>query len=90
MVAPEIAIADSNTLSCMGLQSLLEEIIPMAVIRVFSSFEELMDDTPDMYAHYFVSAQIYFEHTAFSYRASPRPLYWQTVTISLNWQEYRP
>ena len=35
MVAPEIAIADSNTLSCMGLQSLLEEIIPMAVIRVF-------------------------------------------------------
>lgn len=36
MVAPEIAIADSNTLSCMGLQSLLEEIIPMAVIRVFS------------------------------------------------------
>ena len=61
MVAPEIAIADSNTLSCMGLQSLLEEIIPMAVIRVFSSFEELMDDTPDMYAHYFVSAQIYFE-----------------------------
>lgn len=46
MVAPEIAIADSNTLSCMGLQSLLEEIIPMAVIRVFSSFEELMDDTP--------------------------------------------
>lgn len=91
MVAPEIAIADSNTLSCMGLQSLLEEIIPMAVIRVFSSFEELMDDTPDMYAHYFVSAQIYFEHTAF-FRpaASPRPLYWQTVTISLNWQEYRP
>ena len=56
MVAPEIAIADSNTLSCMGLQSLLEEIIPMAVIRAFSSFEELMDDTPDMYAHYFVSA----------------------------------
>ena len=46
MVAPEIAIVDSNTLSCMGLQSLLEEIIPMAVIRVFSSFEELMDDTP--------------------------------------------
>ena len=65
MVAPEIAIVDSNTLSCMGLQNLLEEIIPMAVIRVFSSFEELMDDTPDMYAHYFISAQIYVEHNAF-------------------------
>ena len=74
MVAPEIAIVDSNTLSCMGLQSLLEEIIPMAVIRVFSSFEELMDDTPDMYAHYFVSAQIYFEHTAFFLPRKPKTI----------------
>ena len=62
---PEIAIIDSNTLSCMGLQTLLEEIIPMATIRVFHSFSELVDDTPDMYVHYFVSAQIYFEHTTF-------------------------
>ena len=89
MVAPEIAIADSNTLSCMGLQSLLEEIIPMAVIRVFSSFEELMDDTPDMYIISFQHRYI-LSIPLFSYRASPRPLYWQTVTISLNWQEYRP
>ena len=74
MVAPEIAIADSNTLSCMGLQSLLEEIIPMAVIRAFSSFEELMEDTPDMYAHYFVSAQIYFEHTAFFLPRKPKTI----------------
>ena len=55
---PEIAIIDPNTLSCMGLESLLEEIIPMATIRVFRSFGELVDDTPDIYAHYFVSAQI--------------------------------
>lgn len=61
----EIAIIDSNTLSCLGLQNLLEEIIPTGIVRVFSSFEELTDDTPDMYAHYFVSAQVYFEHTAF-------------------------
>lgn len=65
MSAPEIAIIDANTLSCMGLQSLLEEIIPQVVIRTFCSFGELTDDTPDMYVHYFVSAQIFFEHTAF-------------------------
>ena len=74
MVAPEIAIVDSNTLSCLGLQNLMEEIIPMAVIRVFSSFEELVDDTPDMYAHYFVSAQIYFEHTAFFLPRKPKTI----------------
>ena len=48
-MTPEIAIVDSNTLSCLGLQNLLEEIIPTAIIRSFRSFGELMDDTPDMY-----------------------------------------
>lgn len=62
---PEIAIIDNNTLSCMGLKSILERIIPVAIIRMFSSFEQLIDDTPDYYFHYFVSAQIYFEHTPF-------------------------
>lgn len=71
---PEIAIIDPNTLSCMGLQTLLEEIIPMATIRVFHSFAELVDDTPDMYAHYFVAAQIYFEHTAFFRERHPRAI----------------
>jgi DNA-binding CsgD family transcriptional regulator len=49
----------------MGLADLLEEIIPGATIRTFRSFEALTDDTPEAYAHYFVSTQIYFEHTAF-------------------------
>lgn len=65
MKIPEIAIVDANTLSCIGLQNLLEEIIPMATIRTFRSFAELTDDTPDMYAHYFISSQVFFEHTAF-------------------------
>lgn len=65
MSRPEIAIIDPNTLTCLGLQNLLQEIIPVAVIRTFSSFQELVDDTPDMYAHYFVATQIYFSHTAF-------------------------
>ena len=65
-MTPEIAIVDPNILSCLGLRTLLEEIIPTAVIRSFRSFGELMDDTPDMYVHYFISSQIYFEHTALS------------------------
>ena len=71
---PEIAIIDTNTLTCLGLQTILEEIIPQAIIRVFHSFGELVDDTPDMYAHYFVSAQIYFEHTAFFLERRPRAI----------------
>ena len=55
---PEIAIIEPNTLTALGLRTILEELIPEAVIRTFSSFEKLIDDTPDMYAHYFVSANL--------------------------------
>ena len=85
---PEIAIIDSNTLSCMGLQALLEEIIPMVTIRVFHSFGELVDDTPDMYAHSFVSAQIYFEHTNFFRERHPRAIVLAEARIFRNWQVF--
>ena len=62
---PEIAIVEANTLTSLGLKTILERMIPMAVIRTIHSFGELTDDTPDMYAHYFISAQIYVEHNAF-------------------------
>lgn len=62
---PEIAIIEPNTLTSLGLKTILERMIPMAIIRTFHSFSELADDTPDMYAHYFISAQIYMEHNAF-------------------------
>ena len=65
IVAPEIAILDPNTLASLGLRIILEEMMPQVVVRTFSSFEALIDDTPDMYAHYFVASQIYFEHTPF-------------------------
>lgn len=73
-MTPEIAIIEPNTLTCLGLKSLLEEIIPMGIIRTFPSFEALIDDTPDMYVHYFISAQIYFEHTAFFLPRKPRTI----------------
>lgn len=71
---PEIAILEKNTLTALGLETILEELIPNAIIRVFSSFEELIEDTPDMYAHYFVSAQIFFEHTSFFIERSPKAI----------------
>lgn len=74
MTTPETAIVAPNTLTSLGLQNLLEEIIPMATIRVFRSFAELMDDTPDMYAHYFIASQIYFEHTAFFLPRKPKTI----------------
>ena len=61
----EIAIIDPNTLSCLALKEIVEDIIPTAAVRIFSSFEEFEDETCETYAHFFVSSQVYFNHAAF-------------------------
>ena len=71
---PEIAIIEQNTLTALGLRTIMEELVPEAKVETFSSFGQLIDDTPDMYAHYFVSAQIYFEHTAFFLERIPKAI----------------
>ena len=83
---PEIAIIEANTLTCLGLKGILEEMIPMATIRTFHHFSELMDDTPDMYAHYFISAQIYVEHNAFFLPRKRK--YWQATVRNSNCPVY--
>ena len=71
---PEIAIIEQNTLTALGLRTILEELLPEAVLRVFDSFAAFVADTPDMYAHYFVSSQIYFEHSAYFLERRPRAI----------------
>lgn len=71
---PEIAIVEPNTLTSLGLKAILERMIPVAVIRTFRSFGELVDDTPDMYAHYFISARIYVEHNSFFLPRKPKTI----------------
>ena len=61
----EIAIIDSNTLTCIGLKKLLDKQLPKAVIRIFPDFSSFVDDTPDMYTHYFISSQTYILYNAF-------------------------
>lgn len=58
----EIAVLDSNILSAIGLQQILEDIIPLAEIRVFNSFEEMCSYS-ERFVHYFVASRIFFEHT---------------------------
>lgn len=79
----EIAIIDPNTLAALGLRTILEEMLPETVVRTFSSYAALMDDTPDMYAHYFVSSHIYFEHTTFFLERRPKTIVLTTGEVSL-------
>lgn len=60
-----IAIIDDNTLTSIGLQHLLQDIIPFAEIDVFCSFHDMDSTEGGRYAHYFVASRIFFEHATF-------------------------
>lgn len=61
----QIAIVEENVLAAMGLQQILEDIIPMATIRHFPNFESLVISQPEQFFHFFVSSAIYFEHATY-------------------------
>ena len=66
-----LAIIDSNMLSCMGLQQILEDIVPMFEVKHFTSFEEMQQADHGQFIHYFIASRFYFEHTSY-FRNSDR------------------
>ncbi len=67
----EIAIVDSNILAALGLQPLLTDLIPVAEVHIFVSFDELKVADKGQFVHYFVASRLYFEHAAY-FREKPR------------------
>ena len=62
---PRIAIVDSNMLAAMGLRQLLQNIIPIMQVEMFTSFDELENANPETMAHYFVAVNIVLGNRTF-------------------------
>lgn len=61
----KLAIIEPNVLSGLGLQSILEEIIPVAEVTLVSNFQDVGKLNVAEYAHFFVASRIFFEHNHF-------------------------
>ena len=62
---PKVAILDPNTLSALGLKSILQNILPIMTVDTFGSFSELAAADADNYFHYFVAMSIVLENKPF-------------------------
>ena len=62
---PKIAIIDPNTLSVLGLNSILQTVMPIMTVDTFGSFTELESNHPEQYFHYFVSMNVVLENKPF-------------------------
>ena len=64
-IRPKIAIIDPNTLSVLGLKSILQTVMPIMTVDTFGSFTELEANHPEQYFHYFVSMNVVLENKPF-------------------------
>ena len=62
---PKIAIIDPNTLSALGLKSILQNVMPIMTVDTYGSFLELSANQPEQYFHYFVAMNIVLENKPF-------------------------
>lgn len=62
---PKIAIVDNNTLAVIGLEHILQNVMPIMTIDTFGSFEELQESNPDTYVHFFVATNIVIANRQF-------------------------
>ena len=62
---PKIAIIDPNTLSVLGLKSILQHVMPIMTVDTYGSFLELSANHPEQYFHFFVSMNVVLENKSF-------------------------
>lgn len=62
---PKIAIIDPNTLSALGLKTILQNVMPIMTVDTFGSLAELQANNPDSYFHYFTAMAVVVENMQF-------------------------
>lgn len=62
---PKIAIIHTDTLSAIGLKTIIQDAMPSVEIDVFRSVDELKGNPTDSYFHYFVSTSVLTGNTQF-------------------------
>ena len=78
---PKIAIIDPNTLSVLGLKSILQHVMPIMTVDTYGSFLELSANHPEQYFHYFVSMNVVLENKAFFLEQRKKTI---VLTLSLD------
>ena len=62
---PGIAVIAPNTLTGIGLRTILERLVPTAEIALFDRFEHFCEAHPERFYHYFVAMSVFLRHSAF-------------------------
>ena len=62
---PMMAIVCPNSLTAIGMRQLLTSVLPAVQVEVYTSVEELVDDQPERFFHFFVDISVLLAHRGF-------------------------
>ncbi|MBR6261997.1 MAG: helix-turn-helix transcriptional regulator [Prevotella sp.] len=62
---PMMAIVCPNSLTAIGMRQLLTSVLPTVQVEVYTSVEELVDDQPERFFHFFVDISVLLAHRGF-------------------------
>lgn len=62
---PKIAIISNNSLMNFGLKAIIERLMPMGEVCLFSSAEDVVSQPDDSFAHFFISAQVFADNSCY-------------------------
>lgn len=62
---PQIAVVTNDTLTAIGLRSLICTMMPGVEVHTYGTCEDLLADQPEQYAHYFVSTTAFMAAAPF-------------------------
>ena len=65
MTRPKIAIISANSLMNLGLKAIVERLMPMGEVCLFSSAEDVLSQPDDSFAHFFVSTQVFADNSRY-------------------------
>ena len=60
-----MAVLDPNILSVMGLRKILQDVMPVMEVVSFATLQEMLNDKPDSFVHYFVNVNIFLQNRQF-------------------------
>lgn len=60
-----IAVIDENIVTCVGLRTILNEVVPFAQLSIYTDINTFIEDRPEEFFHYFVSAGLFIQNQVF-------------------------
>lgn len=60
-----MAVLDPNILSVMGLRKILQDVMPVMEVVSFATLQEMLNDNPDSFVHFFVNVNIFLQNRQF-------------------------